>query len=382
MAFAVLGVALASCSVEKSAEDGLTPREREIAALPTQEPGTVEEFSVPVPGQVDPPPNLEVLEFGDDDGYLNGPHFSVKLSWMATGTAIEENGFYLVRDLEPRRAGDGQELVVFAVSPEYAGGQWTLGSQPPPIAELVIDGQEQALHLVPLPDDQDVPVEIPDDDGALVVASVPEGAQVQLRVTDLGRTQTLDVRSGKRGVDAITGYYQPYSQELSFSERARAGFSVRGVPYPMKINLRDRGLTDVNVHQPQAFLAPWAPKRGWAPKGRAWLLMPHPILSTEYTPSAPEPVFLVSEPSVFQVRLPGGKAIPELGGRYRHKTWLAETGGRRADLVFSVPADFRAGTFEVVLANLGLLARYRNATLPGLWSPAPKTVKLSIDLAK
>lgn len=87
-----------------------------------------------------------------------------------------------------------------------------------------------------------------------LLAVVPAGAEVRLDLTDEGRTQSLDLRTGKR-INAAAAFYPVREASVSPSEVWR----YRGRTYTTV----SAGITST--------LTPWSEEKGWAPVGRAWL---------------------------------------------------------------------------------------------------------------
>lgn len=370
MAVAVL--LLTGCGATKS-----TSADSRISSLAPVPPGSVEEIEVEILGE-EPPSGKEmaVQEFARATAALRGPHFAVGLSWVATGEAILPGSSLVIQSgLPPRRpATDGEEIMLLSFDPEHVGGQWKLGDGAKPVAELVVGGTPRPLTKVPLPAADATGLSGP---VVIVVASVPKGAPVQLRVTELGRTQTLDVRTGKRGEDAIAGYYRPTRQKLNFERDLPAGIVADGRPYQPELKLIDSAFSDLS--EPTAMLAPWNPTDGWAPDGRAWLVLPSPILSGEAF-GGPTLELAIDEPTSFRVRLPDGTEIAERGGTQEVNLRTASLSKAPAPVLFDVPADVTTGTYLIDLNPVRITARYSNATLPARWQPAPPLVEVPLAI--
>lgn len=357
-----------------------TAAEEETAGLPAMRAGAVEE----IPTQVGPPPpapaDMTATAYPDGSGFLTGPHFSVRLAWRATGPAVTEQAVGPLASIDPTRAADGEEVLVVAVDPSPRGGQWELGDDAKPTAELVAADRVTALELLPLADSETI-APIPQG-GALVVASVPTGAPVTLRVTDAGRTQSLDVRTGRLGEDAIAAYYRPNTQELSQSTELTA--AVTSSPYgtdPTPLTMAFEPAAGSPGH-PIAMLAPYRPAAGWARPNRAWLTVPRPAVATGPRLDAPFYTLAIDDPTVFALRLPDGTMVPALPGSstmYVSVEDLTPNLGR-ADVVFDVPADFRVGVVVTSLGAAPVTASYGDAKRAGHWAPAPPAVETPIAL--
>jgi hypothetical protein len=376
LSFAVVGtllLAAGGCGFLRSSSDD---EESRIASLPAVEPGTVDEVSLGQSGHINTPIGMEVRDFPSSEADLRGPHYVAGISWVATGRAIEKNTLPMVTELTARRAPDGEEFVLVAVSGESTNGQWKLGKRPKPAAELVVDGQARPLSTIPLPN-QEGPAPVPPDD-TLIAASVPKGAPVQLRITDEKKTQTVDLRAGKRTDDAIDGYYRPTAQEVSYRKDLPLVATAAGTPFPMTLTVSESALSEIAIKN--AMLCPWAPRNGWAPKGRAWLIVPHPVLATPYEAGTPGLVLKIDERAVFAVRLPDGTVVRETGGTRQVKTLIGPPAG--PELVFNVPADFTTGTFAMDIAAMPASAEFSDGTYPVSWQTPPQPFETPIDLAK
>lgn len=347
-------------------------------ALPVQRAGTVEEFTLTSMESPQPPDGLTVNLF-DEGGHLRGPHFLLSVSWSAVGTELDDVGVLFEQaGLTPRRAPDGHELVVLAVDPRFRNGHYQPGGGDQPDAELVIGDQAKPLESLPLPP-SDASSE---NDATVVVASVPARAPVRLRVTDEGRTQTLDARTGERGEDAIEGYYRPNYDELPTEQMdVKAGVSVLGGRDFVSTSL---GVDFTNVmtdmRQPRAFATPYTPVQDWAPDGRAWLVVSPPRVFVEPEPDQPGLTLHMPDSQGFRIRLPDGTTIGEVGGQRKLETHNGSALEDYEELVFNVPADFAKGTFEVDLSAASVMAVYRDGELPGSWAPAPKPLRIPIEL--
>jgi len=376
-AVVLVALVVSGCSVQRG--DHGDPAAAALSSLPAVPAGAVEEVPTNVRAPVDPPAvGMRVRDF-DGEADLRGPHFTIAVDWVATGRAIEELSLPMVPALDARRAPDGAELFIVAVDGESGGqGQWNVpdGESAPPV-ELVVDGKATPLTTVPVPA-QDAVAPIPQS-GVLVVASVPVKAPVTLRVTDAERTQTVDLRAGKRGKDAIPGYYQPYSQEISFDTSLPAHFTAGGGSYPTTLQVTSRGGTDIAA--PYVLLAPWTPSGGWAADGRAWLVVPQPVVETPIVSGVPGLRYAVTEPEVFKVQLPDGTEIAETGGTREISTPLGHISGGGDDLVFDVPATFVTGTFRMLLASAPAVAMFSDGDYPARFSAPPPPFELAIDLA-
>ncbi|QWF82449.1 hypothetical protein [Amycolatopsis sp. CA-230715] len=355
----------------------------EVAGLPAQRPNSVEEFE----RTAGSPPvwlgsELTVQSYEDGQGRLDGPFFAFGVEAFAVGKAIK--GPVAASGIGERRAEPGQELVVVAADSRVRAGQWVPDEDDPkPKAELVVGGAPTALHRIPLtPPKSGVDVKL---DSAVVVASVPAGAPVSIRVTDAGRTQTMDLRTGRRGPDAIAGYYRRNSAELTWTGHLSGGIStpLGGGRTPVEFAAGFKTMDPAHLtDKPTATLAPYTPRRGWAPPGGAWLVVPRPVVSRPFDPFSPLFDLALSDPAVFSLRLPDGTAIPAEPGSTTMSTevlgpWPLKSGGL---MTFAVPAEFQRGTVRASIGAAEVTATRLKKKAAGSWSPAPAPFDIPVDL--
>jgi hypothetical protein len=353
--FVVLALLLSGCT-RRSNMDGHT--------LPPQAAGSVEELTVRAPGGVR-------ARAAGDAADLTGPHYTVDVDWVATGPMIRDELTPAVPELTRRRAADGQELFVVAVSAEQTNGFFPLGTAPRPTAELSVDGRTTPLPSLPLPP-QDGPVPVPAE-GVLLVASVPKGAPVTLSVTDEGRTRTTDLRAGERV--SGDGDFGPGARDLlDFDTTVPVAFTGGAA------TLRIAASAMAEFDPKQALLAPWTPGQGWAAEGRAWLVVPQPVVSTPLMTDMSGLVLVVDDPAVFTV-VADGTPHPEIGGTRALTTLAAEYTPTTDPLVFDVPAGLAAATFTMDFAAMGVTAQFYGGDRTVTWTPppAPFTVPLTFS---
>lgn len=377
-----LGIVLSGCVGSQSASER-RPTASPSTTLPAQDANSVDEFDVFVPEELGTAFEMEQTSL-DSEEWLIGPHFGLKLSWLATGSVLPPNGALGTTGITPRRAPKGQELLVIAVDSQTRAGQWTLGDRPRPTAELVVG--ERATPLDKLPLEPTTGPASSRADGVIVIASVPVGAPVRLRVTDEERTQTLNVRTGKRAADAIAGYYRPYSQTMDWKRKIPVGASVFDgrdhVDTSLEVWFEDASSRFMDGPEPRATLAPYAPGKGWARPGRAWLVLPAPRVSDagrKANVPAPTLTLRVRNTQAFHLELPNGTEAKGGGGQRKIQTAL-EPFDNVDDLIYDVPANFRKGTLVVDLSAASVLIGYSDAELPGVWSPTPERLTVPIRI--
>ncbi len=376
---ACAGALLTGCTTDPATPAALAQEDQKIAALPELPSGTVREITRNVPAPMVPPPDMSLVAHPAGKGYLTGPHFGLKIAWVATGRAITDHPANPPAS-EPVRAAPGQELLVFQVDPAIRTGHWVRrDTDQAPVAELVVAGVPTKLAKLPLR--PSTGRFTPPRDGLLVVAGVPVGAPATVRVTDAGRTQTVDVRTGLRASDAITGYYRKTTRKLAWRrDDVPIGVSVAGHIYRGTLDLGLRSYAPSRIlSDPAVLLTPYTPSNGWAAPGRAWLTVPRPTLSGNVLPG-PLLTLKVDDPTSFQLRLPDGTVLPAAPGSRQTPITLGSLGDPGPDLTFDVPADFRTGTYVMRLDTAAVIGEYRNAKLPARWTPAPGTAEIPIDL--
>lgn len=198
--------------------------------------------------------------FADSDiGFLIGPHFVIRQQSVGTVTEIDDQLAARIGLTRGIRAPAGHEFVIadFARSLGYRHGVPKGGRQPGSLEGLkfrqwvrVGDTYRQLYVNVA--------------GGTLLVVAVPVKERVWLRVDDSGRTQWLDLRTGRRAKDSVTSFYPdsswtPPAPEDSLGWSNNTGIASGNVSvYTELVDLR-------------AELSPFSPSGTWARRGRAWL---------------------------------------------------------------------------------------------------------------
>ena len=178
--------------------------------------------------------------------YLQGPHFHYAVQETVEATSFEPTHPDRLRlgdqPFVPIRAGTGLTLLVVRLhspSPANAAGEQTAVVT----ARVIVAGRVRDLG--PLTQTVD----------KLLAISLTARAPVSLVISDSGRDQSIDLRTGNRRPDAVAGYY-PVSHdttrlsdviEVPGATRFELTVTVRGTRYP------------------------YVAGQGWAESGRAWL---------------------------------------------------------------------------------------------------------------
>lgn len=278
--------------------------------------------------------------------FLHGPH----VAWRVPAVAS-------VSGAVPRRLTDelglaagatpapGHELLVVDLAVGGANSAFRVAEPGDPVRVAIDTGTTS--RSVPLPATTFVA-------GTLAV-SVPTGAHPQLRVTDAGRTQTLDLVTGRRGPDAIASYY-PTPQGTWPADSGRATTLRLYGAAVAALGPADR-LASIQLAELPVALDPWVPGRGWAAPGRAWLVLQPEVgygrrSIEQYQDTVTVPL------SCFRVTGPDGRPLPlageplAIGGR-------PGAGSAETELIADVPATLRRVT--VAFAFRGTIATENGA---------------------
>ena len=252
----------------------------------------------PLPGVVDAAPGRTPLE--RSAAQLTGPHFSFSLAAVASVTGALPAGVASgLRLATGTTVPDGQQRVLAEITGPAAGAARSGGTGEVAIA-VAYGSQTRAVRggAVAL------------TNGTLAVV-VPAGARPVLKVTDEGRTQSLDLLTGRRGADAIAGYYPLRRGEYEQSSSTTTGLRLYGAAVAA-LTTNER-LAAVQLNDLPATLQPWVPGRGWAKAGRAWLVLETSVGYVRTSASLQDPDTVTISAASFAATGPGGR-IPLGGG--------------------------------------------------------------------
>ncbi len=245
------------------------------------------------------------------DAAIIGPEYAAAFDWTATASRIDAEDAIRMGLTGAIAAPSGAELFLVHVAhplPRPVGKAGVLT----PATHVVVGGQARSSAVRF------------GRDGILIVC-VPTGAPVLLKMTDKGRTQTLDLRTGKRGADANPLFYTRYAMK---------DFGVR-----TNIRPPDPGRIDLSG---KLALLPWTEEHGWAPAGKAWLHFEGFL--TQVLADTDGPVTMDLSRSITVTV--GGKAYPASA----EKRLLADTVTMTSapePLDIAVPVGFRIGTLRL-----------------------------------
>ena len=296
--------------------------------LPTAPPNLIAALTAS-PDEVVTTSGDQVKQLGRAAGAFAGPHFTWQFGLVQVTGTTPESGYS--GRLEQAARGD-EFIAIYAESGTTA--QFRAESDDHVTAVVVVNGSARA-----------VPRDVLTNFAGLLV-SVPKGATATLRVTDDGRTQSYDLRAGKRGPDAIPGYYQPHEVDIPSSDAGYTGVGTcPDVPYIQNVTLPCSARIQFLLDTDSFSLQPWLPALGWAQGGRMWLLITNVAYLPDGTPVTIAPgggSFTPEASKTFTVQLPDGTSIGVMP-----QTAATFDTTQPAALAFSVPAGFTRGTLLV-----------------------------------
>ena len=261
---------------------------------------------------------------------LRGPHFaySVTAVGRVAGPVPAEVAAGIGLDAGAAPAAGGELLLVDLARTE---------GEP---ALLPGQGEELGLEVAGRP----VPVPPPGDLTGTIAVSVPAGARPVLRITDAGRTQSLDLRTGRRGPDAVRAYYPVRRGAADTDGQQPTGLRLSG---PGVAGQTDR-VASVQLDETRAELLPHRVGSGWAKPGRAWLVLDTSFAYGRRSAAGGSPPDTVTAPpSCFRATGPDGSPVRLTGA----PVVLGDPAGApspgavaRGELVADVPASLREVT--------------------------------------
>jgi hypothetical protein len=180
--------------------------------------------------------------FDPNAASIRGPHYAAALAEsvavaelppIVTTRMTDEHG-----SRAALRTNPGHELLLarFTKPPLSRTGNGAAGTY-----EVVVGDQRRPLAK-------------PVADGTLLAVSVPAGAPVSLQISEDGRAQSIDLRTGAAG--RVEGFYPTFAggaDEMG-SWITPAGSDM--LPLAVSVDFE---------------LTPWADGSGWAPPGKVWL---------------------------------------------------------------------------------------------------------------
>jgi hypothetical protein len=294
---------------------------------------------------------LRTKQIAEDAGIFRGPHFVMRFDQVLVTEAIDEILAHELGEPGPFRAATGHEFVAARVASDPTlRVRW---SDKAAVSYRIVVGQ-RVIELDSPPEGNDI-----------LFLSVPRGARPLLEVTDAGRAQTFDLRSGRRA-KVETLLYPIRTASLPPRVYDEAGIvAYGGARQGVRVQILSPGGT--------ATLEPYLPGLGWARRGRAWLLLtPLSPLVIEERLSSSSGYFGVA----FDMDTKRSFVLRHAGGAIRAKDMghvkmhLDTNGDNRFSVVFDVPASLREG--QITISPRGVFAtQLRGATLQGIANLRP-----------
>lgn len=321
-----------------------------------------------------PPPYDDVRSKNVTGAVLRGPHHTLGVAWTGISDELDRSAGYLRM---PRvRAAEGEQLFLAAIDPELTYAPFDRTPETPVFVEVDVGGTSTKLDGLPLPTTP--PGATATETRLIVIAARPDES-LRLRVTDAGRTNSLDLRTGEP-VGGSAGIYMQRQGDAWWSGESPAVVAANGLLQADTMRVGDAFVTTV---RPLASLTTYQPARGYAAPGRAFLWVPAPIL--DFNPFLTAGLHVAfSDASVFTLRLPSGVAIPARPYNRDIDLLRSRISKPQPGVVFDVPADINSGivVFDVARGRLtqetGAGASAGRQRLS--WTRAPAAFKLSVVL--
>lgn len=327
-----------------------------------------------------------------DDGRLRGPYFELYMNSVQITDRLPPGEGYAwgfgAHAVEPAA---GQELVLASFGRDRTGGPWKADRDE--ARKLIEVGVRTAAGRRGVPGvyAPDLKLTNVTAEPGVLLACVPRDGRAWLEVTAQGRTQSMDLRTGRHGTDVVPGYERPLPKGTFTGPPYDA--TVRVSAY--RVTRRARLAVDFGT----AWLTrtPWLPSLGWARKGRAWLITSLDMetwlddpgrsstsLSNELQETAR------TFPLTGRIRCDRGFTLTSGGETYRPvldgavdwRYWTVPQ-AKTAVVVFDVPLGRRSGTLEF-RPDVTLTGRFRvggtDTDVPVTWESRFPARRLSLTL--
>jgi hypothetical protein len=257
------------------------------------------------------------------------------------------------------RAPEGHQLVAAVLTPSSR-----FEADEVPTARVEVGQDDDAIDM-PGP-------------GEAVVAVVPRGESARLVVGDLGRTQSIDLRTGERGDDAIEGFYTDVGQVVEHTYTGSGTLPPLippiALPPPYPPIESPPVASDVEIGIDAVLRRPWVPGAGYAADGRAWLMF-ETTVQVVPTGASVCGVFL-QLPAELTFTL-----VDEAGRQLRPQPgFVGELPS--SVVVIDVPADFTTGTLRIDPGASPLLDTPPVDMTPCAWVTPPPAGTLALHLSE
>jgi hypothetical protein len=305
----------------------------------------------------------------DKHNVVIGPKFMFETQYAGVVTEIPETSADTLGLPSALKPAPGHEFLVTTLSSSTTYSQTVVdggrlpggeaGASEDPDEAVVVDGKVHELTKAV-------------SGSGTIIVSVPTGHKAYLRLTQGGRTQSVDLRTGERVSDPLTPYY-PY-QEMHHGKTADY-WDGTAFPVGVRVSLLDVG----------GELSPFTPKAGWAAKGKAWIYVNVRVLSI-CSKNAPECEVTLPRHD-FALVLPNGRTVRPRAGQASMTT--AATSDISYDPTnpsskgtgtfgFEVPSSTRKATLSISFAGrVTLVKGKRKLHIAMGRAPGPARVKLT-----
>jgi hypothetical protein len=220
-------------------------------------------------------------------------------------------------------------------SADQRSGLPSSSTQVTPTAAVIVDGVSRKLSRLP-------------GRSEYLVVDVPREHDAVLAVTDDERTQSLSLRTGKRGSDAVAAYYYPVPHD----EGALANFA--------RFQIGSASTLEYIELKLELNLRPYVDDRRWAPNGQVWLEM---SLWCSVFPGDPDFTLTVDLPTSLTLRLPDGTPLPLPAGSNVPAHNAVEVTSPRSDTQFFSVTDSTRVLRTTFAVHGALTYQSRPATL-------------------
>jgi hypothetical protein len=280
-------------------------------------------------------PALRALE--PEQAILRGPHFAFAVEGtVRTSEPLSADLAGSLNLPEGAVPADGHELFLVVTADRPLLGDHETATTVSNVSYEVVAGD--VVRRVAAP--------VMRRSGDVIAVSLPVGSEPVLRIGDAGRVQTLSLETGRRGKDAIAGYYPMRDAQW---RQAAGGGEPTGLILsggPLAGKPQGARLASVGLRDAEGELRPWLPKRGWAKPGRAWLTLRPEVVywrpgSDDDDVTIPKSAFTLTGPDGAPIPLSGSSSMSP-GAQTDQPVGQSDTSLFVAD----VPAGFTRGTLS------------------------------------